>query len=451
MDSTAAAKIQNATHQAQRQFLRLDKSGDKALKRAYRLASQNLARSIEAASLGDSVTRLEHLNLLKAQISNTLQDLAYARRDIFQSNFKNAVAIASKPVKAQVSAEVLTGIVGGTLRFVQAFTGNDGLQLSDRLWRVDNGAKEAITRSIEQAVIHGQSASEAAQSFIERGEVVPRELRYKSDSAKTTRLAINAKRYMRTTSYENVRRVFRTELNRAYNQAYESSVFELGDEVIGTRFVLSSNHKKRDICDTHANADLYDLGRGVYPQGKNPCPAHPNTTSYTVVVFADDAKGEPKDLDTKPLPDGKPEQWYADKFLAQFPSGRFKDQFGTTLRIDENLFKTKGKWKIKKSGRHWFAHLLPQTLTNPDKVKVFTHSNSAGKVFKRRLYVKTVKTNAGDIQTLALFGKNKGYWQGQSIYTVSANAKEVKRAGGVDKFIGKVLKGFEQEKVTTLK
>lgn len=302
MDSATKRHIQNATHQAQRQFLRLDKSGDKALKQAYRLASKNLAQSIEVASLGDSVVRLEHLNLLKAQIANTLQDLAYARRDIFQSSFESAVAIASKPVAAQVSAEVLTGVADDALRFVQAFTGNDGLQLSDRLWRVDNGAKEAITRGIEQAIIQGQSASEAAQSFIERGEVVPRELRYKADSAKTTRLAANAKRYMRGVNYENARRVFRTELNRAYTKAYESSVFELGDEVIGTKFTLSSNHKVRDICDTHANADLHGLGRGVYPQGKNPCPAHPNTTSYTVVVFADELGDEVDTINTSPLP-----------------------------------------------------------------------------------------------------------------------------------------------------
>lgn len=288
MNKAAQEKILEAGDKAQRQFLKLDKAGDRALKDAYILAASNIQAAIEAATFGSPFARIEHLNLIKSQIQNTLQEMAYDRRQLFEGSFNAAIAIASTPVLAQIPAEKITVIAQDAFRFVHTFTNIDGLQLSDRLWRIDSGAKEAISRGIEQAIIQGLSAHDAAQSFIQRGEVVPPELLAKADSAKTAQLASNAKRYMQTVSYSNAKRVFRTELNRAYTKAYEASVFELGDFVIGTRFMLSTNHKRRDVCDIHANANLFGLGRGVYPEGKNPCPAHPQTTSYVVAVFADD-------------------------------------------------------------------------------------------------------------------------------------------------------------------
>lgn len=38
----------------------------------------------------------------------------------------------------------------------------------------------------------------------------------------------------------------------------------------------------------HASANLYGLGRGIYPFGRSPWPAHPNTLSYQVIVFEDE-------------------------------------------------------------------------------------------------------------------------------------------------------------------
>lgn len=93
--------------------------------------------------------------------------------------------------------------------------------------------------------------------------------------------------------YHQIKRVMRTEINRAYGMAFQNSAFE--DEfVVGTKFKLSPNHPRRDICDMHATANLYGLGRGVYPRGKSPWPAHPNTLSYEQVVFVDEVTEEDK-------------------------------------------------------------------------------------------------------------------------------------------------------------
>ncbi len=42
----------------------------------------------------------------------------------------------------------------------------------------------------------------------------------------------------------------------------------------------------------HATANLFGLGKGVYPPGQNPWPAHPNTLSYVVAVFEEDVTEE---------------------------------------------------------------------------------------------------------------------------------------------------------------
>ena len=60
------------------------------------------------------------------------------------------------------------------------------------------------------------------------------------------------------------------------------------EEAVGLRYCLSPRHPRKDICDTHASADLYGLGAGVYPVDACPWPAHPNTFSYVEVVYSDE-------------------------------------------------------------------------------------------------------------------------------------------------------------------
>ena len=68
----------------------------------------------------------------------------------------------------------------------------------------------------------------------------------------------------------------RTEMSRAYNEAFVATS-SAEPWVIGYRWVLGPRHPKRDICDVFAGQNLYGLGPGVYPSGKQPDnPAHPN-------------------------------------------------------------------------------------------------------------------------------------------------------------------------------
>jgi hypothetical protein len=73
-------------------------------------------------------------------------------------------------------------------------------------------------------------------------------------------------------------RVARTEIARAYGDA-KIAVIQGDEDSTGWRWVLSSAHKHTDICDFNADADLYNMGPGVYPLDRGPeYPAHPHCT-----------------------------------------------------------------------------------------------------------------------------------------------------------------------------
>lgn len=71
-------------------------------------------------------------------------------------------------------------------------------------------------------------------------------------------------------------RIARTEKARAYADGQMNRFLD-DDDIVAFQWKLSSRHPRYDICDFYANADLYGLGKGVYPKDKFPrLPAHPH-------------------------------------------------------------------------------------------------------------------------------------------------------------------------------
>lgn len=90
--------------------------------------------------------------------------------------------------------------------------------------------------------------------------------------------AINKSIYVATNEVARYysERIARTEISRAWSEGFYAQTYDDSD-VVGYRWDLSSRHPVYDICDFHANADLYGLGRGTYPKDKMPPhPAHPH-------------------------------------------------------------------------------------------------------------------------------------------------------------------------------
>ena len=74
----------------------------------------------------------------------------------------------------------------------------------------------------------------------------------------------------------NAERIARTETARAYADG-QVSRYKDDEDVVAFQWKLGSRHPVFDICDFYANADLYGMGKGVFPKDKVPTlPAHPH-------------------------------------------------------------------------------------------------------------------------------------------------------------------------------
>lgn len=285
----AQEKIKRASEQARENMDTLDSQVLYELIRLYRQATEDLQKAIRSYADGAGNLRLEAMQDILRQASEHLTALESARNGLLTAGLFSAAVAGAGPV-ASVTGD-LRRIADEAVRFVHAFVAADGLQLSDRLWRVDQGAREAVSRAIQSAVVQGHGASQAVNDFLRDGQLAPADLVGKIGEANAQRVAAKVGEVLLTgegNARANLLRVFRTELNRAHGEAYAAGADEVPG-FAGFKFLLSPGHPRPDICDMHASANLYGLGAGVYPdRARLPWPAHPNTLSYFDMVFVDE-------------------------------------------------------------------------------------------------------------------------------------------------------------------
>jgi len=98
-------------------------------------------------------------------------------------------------------------------------------------------------------------------------------------------------REIRAKAAYNADRIARTEIARAYSQGTYTRILD-DEDAVGVRSVLASRHPEADICNFWAEADLYGMGRGVYPtSAAPPYPYHPNEICNLETVY----RGEKQD------------------------------------------------------------------------------------------------------------------------------------------------------------
>ena len=297
------AAIKRASAAARRKTNQLDRSALTDLDKLYRDAVAGFKADIDIYTDGQGSLRLEVMRDLLAQAEQRLNRLGVAKQALLGDAMLDAAALGVQPFAATLPASSLANISHDAVQFAREFIASDGLQLSDRIWRNNQHTRQVVTDAIQQSIIQGHGAAEAAQRLLVGGQSVPADLQAKMAAAGGERI----KRKLHTdlltgdgNPLDNALRLFRTEINRAHGEAYQVSAFEHPD-TIGTRFLLSPNHPQVDICDMHSRANLHGLGPGVYPKGKSPWPAHPNTLSYVEVVFDDEITAEDKAGKTDPI------------------------------------------------------------------------------------------------------------------------------------------------------
>ncbi|MDP1886663.1 hypothetical protein [Polaromonas sp.] len=294
-----AAAIKRASQQARNAMYDLDKRGMAELLAIYEEAGREIKAKLAAAVDASDMVPVHQLQDLLRQVELIIDGLASKRNDLVIAAVDDAATLGVRPFTTQGvlavggSEAVLTSSAAmrvheRAVQFVMEFVYPDGLTISDRLWRLDRGAKEALTRAIGMAVVQGQSATSAAQQFIMRGEAVPPDVAQRLAGGrlpaltKAVDLLTNPKG---GDGYWQAERVMRTEINRAHGEAFMAA----GEETPGFggwRYLLSPLHPAPDICDLLSTQNLYGLGPGVYPDRESvPWPAHPNTLSFLEIVF----------------------------------------------------------------------------------------------------------------------------------------------------------------------
>lgn len=301
--NTAAtrAAIKRASQQARNAMQQLDGQALDALMEIYSDAMLEVRAVIRAKVDAADLVPLGQLKDLLRQIEDVVDQLGAKRDALLVQSIETAAELGVRPYtlggvaatgmssQASLTSAAAMRISTDAVQFVQNFTAADGLKLSDRVWRLNQGAKEVLTRAIGQAVVSGWDASKAAAQFMYSGQPVPGDVRARLYGARADALVRQAD--LLTGDGGEVwkaDRVFRTEINRAHGTAYMAGA-QATPGFAGFRFLLSPRHPKPDICDLLAAQNLYGLGAGVYPDAKTcPWPAHPNTLSFVEMVFADE-------------------------------------------------------------------------------------------------------------------------------------------------------------------
>jgi len=301
--NTAAtrAAIKRASQQARNAMFELDLNSVDALLTLYTNAAQEIAQAIRRNVDAADMVPMSQLKTLLRQVEDIVDSLGGQRDELLTSGLEAAAELGVRPytlggvlatgrsAQAVLTSAAAMRISTEAVAFVQSFTAADGLRLSDRIWRLNQGAKEVLTRAIGRAVVSGWDASKAAAQMMYSGQPVPADVRARLTGGKASALVRQADLLVgEGGEVWKADRVFRTEINRAHGTAYMQGA-EQTPGFGGFRFLLSPRHWKKDICDLLAEQNLYGLGKGVYPTAKEcPWPAHPNTISFVEMVFEDE-------------------------------------------------------------------------------------------------------------------------------------------------------------------
>lgn len=293
------ATIKRATAAAQRSMEQLDARSLAELTAIYEQAAADIAARIAQHAGPDGNLTLQEMRSALQQVNAELARLTEARNTLLNNTIERAAQLGVQPYQVQAAGATAVldhaaamRVANEAVRFVRAFVAEDGLQLSDRIWRIDAATRDGVVNAIERAVIQGQSAAQAASDLLLQGVGVPADLRRKINDANAAGIGRAVKQRLiaddESGALYNAQRLMRTEINRAHGEAYMKG----GEDTpgfAGWRYLLSPAHPKPDICDLLSTQNLHGLGPGVYPtRAKTPWPAHPNTLSFVEIVFEDE-------------------------------------------------------------------------------------------------------------------------------------------------------------------
>ena len=170
----------------------------------------------------------------------------------------------------------------------------DGMNLSDRVWKLDPVFKSELEMAIDIGLSDGRSAAELSRDirqYLQKPDKLFRRVRDKNGVLQLSKAAkgYNPGTGVYRSSYKNAMRLARTEINMAYHNA-DFERWQQLDFVVGIEIELSNNHPVNDICD--------DL-KGRYPKEFKFTGWHPQCRCHALTILA--SKDEFQEMNRKIL------------------------------------------------------------------------------------------------------------------------------------------------------
>lgn len=169
------------------------------------------------------------------------------------------------------------------------YVAEDGLTLSDRIWRDAANFQRTMENTIARNIQLGKSARSLGKQFLEFADQQPVKLSKEMQKFIADLAPEDAQRaieqYVKKKLDYNATRVARTEIQRAYRTSYLDQAKKL-PFVKGVKWNRSRTEYYCAICENLATADLYGLGPGVYPADKAPIMPHPHCRCFYTTILA---------------------------------------------------------------------------------------------------------------------------------------------------------------------
>jgi hypothetical protein len=265
---------QRATLRARERWLRGAAGTLARLRRLYRRSAAGVRDDIRATTPG--TFRERHLLAVLAGLERRAEELSGEVLEAVRAGIRLSVdaAIAGPRTVTQallapaytpsVVAEYFGQVNERALVALLDRTGPDGLQLSERTWRIGRRWRRAVQTVVEDGVARGldtRTLAREAQRYLTPGVFTP----HKAETRR--RLGVP-----KDVSYEAVR-LARTELGNAFHEGTIAGN-QAAPSYQGILWRLSLSHIIPDVCDDIAGNRRYGR-RGFYPAGKEPAKPHP--------------------------------------------------------------------------------------------------------------------------------------------------------------------------------
>jgi hypothetical protein len=279
------------------------------VRRVYQRAADKIRRNLEDTGLGGPATRA-YQELLEKKLREAAKNISKESLAAIQNGITMAVGAGTEGPK-QIALDLLkenfdvrdvdylfVNINQRALLALLSRTAQDGLKLSDRVWRIERSYRRALQKLVEDGVARGLNSRKLArevQKYLQPGVWTAHKLETRR------RLGVP-----KDVSYEAMR-LARTELNNAFHEGMITAS-RATPSYEGIFWRLSGSHRVPDVCEDYAAHN----GNGFWPKGEEPVRPHPQCFCVTFPAhqspeqFADRLKNWVKN----PGNDTKLETWY---------------------------------------------------------------------------------------------------------------------------------------------